>query len=76
MILKYYYNSRKYIFFVKILTVDLCNNEVAEQWKDLGEKGHIYMDSAGYLTPYKVDNAIEATSLDTYREQLDNRKWF
>lgn len=44
-----YYNSRKYIFFVKILTVDLCNNEVAEQWKDLGEKGHIYMDSDGYL---------------------------
>ena len=31
------------------LTVDLCNNEVAEQWKDLGEKGHIYMDSDGYL---------------------------
>ena len=49
MILKYYYNSRKYIFFVKILTVDLCNNEVAEQWKDLGEKGHIDMDSDGYL---------------------------
>lgn len=49
MILKYYYNSRKYIIFVKILTVDLCNNEVAEQWKDLGEKGHIYMDSDGYL---------------------------
>ena len=41
MILKYYYNSRKYIFFVKILTVDLCNNEVAEQWKDLNEDGVI-----------------------------------
>ena len=76
MILKYYYNSRKYIFFVKILTVDLCNNEVAEQWKDLGEKGHIYMDSDGYLKLSKVDNDIEVTSLDTYREQLDNRKWF
>ena len=49
LILKYYYNSRKYIFFVKILTVDLCNNEVAEQWKDLCEKGHINMDSDGYL---------------------------
>ena len=34
------------------------------------------MDSDGYLKLQKVDNDIEVTSLDTYREQLDNRKWF